>query len=300
MRVLVRPGTDQAESGAWQVLDQSKDRAAIAIGPAAHGEDGGLDPGVVLADRAVLPERVAALVLQPVLQPEAAPLEPLEPQLAPVRAVPRVRRQRVAGEHLAGPGKLVEQQAAAHVVDVVGIAVVRRADGDDSLERRRLQGGDLQAVEAAPRDADHADAAIAPRLVDDPGDGVAAVLELLGQVLVQHQPLAVAGAAQVEPHIGIAVAGQVVAGPVVLRPAEVGLAVGDVFQDRRHRRGLGALRQPDLCAEAAAVRHRHVDVLDLAHGVRQVGDDLHGMAPIGAGYSTMSANSKFRPLSTRS
>ena len=56
------------------------------------------------------------------------------------------------------------EQAAALVVDVVGIAVDGRAERDDRLQRRRLLGRHLQAVEAAPGDAHHADLAGAPGL----------------------------------------------------------------------------------------------------------------------------------------
>ena len=48
------------------------------------------------------------------------------------------------------------EQAAAHVVDVVGVAVVGRAVGDDRLQRGRAAGGDLERVEAAPGDPEHA------------------------------------------------------------------------------------------------------------------------------------------------
>ena len=49
----------------------------------------------------------------------------------------------------------------------------------------------------------------------------------------------------------------------------VALAIGQVFEDRRHRVGLGVLGQPDPRRQPAAVPERDEDVLDLAHRPRQ-------------------------------
>ena len=58
---------------------------------------------------------------------------------------------------VAGPRQRLDpEQAAAHVVDVVRVAVVRGADRDDRLQRGRPPGGDLERVEAAPGDPEHA------------------------------------------------------------------------------------------------------------------------------------------------
>ena len=84
------------------------------------------------------------------------------------------------------------EHAAADVVHVVGVAVVAGAHRDDGLQRRRAARGDLQAVEAAPGDAEHADRAAAPRLRGQPGDDLDRVLLLLGQVLVLDDPVGVA------------------------------------------------------------------------------------------------------------
>ncbi|WP_246101344.1 hypothetical protein [Streptomyces cyaneus] len=47
VRVLVRPGADQAEDAVGgQVLDQAQDRVAVRVLPAAHREDGGVDRAV--------------------------------------------------------------------------------------------------------------------------------------------------------------------------------------------------------------------------------------------------------------
>ena len=173
---------------------QPRDRVGVAVGPAADRVDGHLDGGVVLAHRALAPVVVAALVGEPVLDEGRRALDALEPGLAPAVAHRgRVGRQRVAGEHGRRPRQHVDgQDAAADVVHVVGVAVVAGAHRDDRLERRRAPRGDLQAVEAAPRDAHHADGARAPRLLREPRDDLDRVLLLLRQVLVLDDPVGVA------------------------------------------------------------------------------------------------------------
>ena len=171
--------------------------------------------------------------------------------------------------------EIVVEQAAAHEVDVVGVAVVGRAQRDHRLERRRPAGRDLQAVEAAPRDADHADGTRAPGLARDPGDHLQRVVLLLPGVLVEHQPVQLAVAAHVDPQAGVAVAGEVGMGQGIALRGAVPLAIGQILEDRRHRIGLGVLRQPDARREPAAVGKLDEQVLDLAHRARQVGDDLH-------------------------
>ena len=166
MRIAVRPRPDQPLLRAGEAGEQPRDGVGVAVGPAADGIDGAGDVGVVLAHRAVLPERVAALVLQPVVDQQRLVLQPLQPHLAPALADQRrVRRMRLQREHGRGPGDVVDEHAAAHGVDVVGIAVVGRAQGDDGLQLRRPPRRHLQAVEAAPGDADHAAGPRAPGLL---------------------------------------------------------------------------------------------------------------------------------------
>ena len=101
--------------------------------------------------------------------------------------------------------------AAADVVDVVGVAVVGRAERDDRrLQRRRAAGGDLQPVEAAPGDA----RSCRPSPVHHGWAASQAmtsqrVVLLLRQILVVEHPVGVAGAAHVDAHAGVAVAGEV-------------------------------------------------------------------------------------------
>ena len=266
VRPGVRPRAYQSLARTRQAGHEARDGVAVAVGPAADGVDGGLDGGEVLAHRAVLPVRVAALMAEPRLGPVGVRLEAREPVAAPLVALLaghlRVSRQRVVVQHGGAPRQHVEaRHAAAGVVHVVGVAVVGGHQRDDGLERRRTEGRHLQAVEPGPRDAGHAHGARAPGLGGDPGDRLADVLVLLRRVLVEDDAVGVPGAAQVEAHAGVAVSGPVrVDGPVT--GAAVGQPVGARLEDRRHRVLLGIDRQPDPRRQAGAVAQRDPEVLD--------------------------------------
>ena len=138
LRPGVRPRADQALAGAGQAFQQSRDRVGVAVGPAADRVHRGLDVGVVLAHRALLPVGVAALMAQPVVDERRRFAHPLEPHLAPaVTDDLGIGRPGVPREHRRRPLQHVRADAAAVVVDVVGVAVVGRAQGHDGLQRRR-------------------------------------------------------------------------------------------------------------------------------------------------------------------
>jgi hypothetical protein len=62
VRVLVRPGAVDAGHRRRQPGQHPRNGVRIGVGPAAHGQDRGLDRAVILADRAAAPVGVAALV----------------------------------------------------------------------------------------------------------------------------------------------------------------------------------------------------------------------------------------------
>jgi hypothetical protein len=154
-------------------------------------------------------------------------------------------------------------------VDVCGVAIIRRTHRDDGLEGGRLARRDLQPVEAAPRDADHGDLAVAPVLAGDPRDGVAAVELFLNRVFVVDQAFAVAGAANVEADRGIAMAGQIVVQTLVARSGAITLAVGEIFENGGHR--ACALGEPAARRKPGAVRQRNEEILHHPHGKRKLG-----------------------------
>ena len=276
MRVLVRPGADDAPGGRLQRAHQARHRIGVGIVPAAHGQHGGVDGADVLVDGAVFPVGIAVRVFQPGDGQQRLGLQPLQPHGAPALAHQRrIRRTRGVGMHRGRPAQVLTQQAAALVMDVVGVAVVGGAQRDHRLERRRPQRGDLQAVEAAPRDAHHAHLAGAPGLLRQPGDHVAAVLQFLCGVFVVHQALGVAIAAHVHPHAGIPVAGQIGVGQRIAHMGTVPFAVGQVFQDHRHRLLPGVGRHPDACGQLCAVGQGDEEVGGFADFAREGFDGFH-------------------------
>jgi hypothetical protein len=152
-------------------------------------------------------------------------------------------------------------------VNVVGIAIIRRAQRDDGLERFGPACSDLQSVEAAPGDADHADRAGAPFLLSEPGDHLEPVVLLLLGILVVENAVAVTRATDIDTHARVAETGIVGMGIGVPLGGSVTLAIGQILEDRRNRVILRIDWQPDLGSEPRAILQRNKHVahdLDLA------------------------------------
>ena len=275
MRILVRPGPDQPLARYVEPRQQAENGVAIAVGPAADGVHGAADAREVLADRAVLPVGIATLMLQPLGQPQAAVLEAFLPHVAPAVAdEQRVRRTGIGIEHGRGPREVVAEQTAAHVMNVVGVTVVGRTQRDDGLELGGLQRRDLQAVEPAPGDADHADIPGAPGLSAQPLENLDAIVELLLQVFITQYPIRFAAASHVDADAGIAVAGPVGMRLGIAHGRQIALAIRQVFENGRHGVALGIQRAPDAHRQPAAVGQRD-PVLFLVNLAGKVADDAH-------------------------
>ena len=191
-------------------------------------------------------------MIQPARGEEGKRLDSREPALAPVVARHRIGRSGLVGQHLGAPVEIVGQQAAAHVVDVVGVAIHGRAAGHDRLQRRRAAEGELQSVEPAPGDTDHADIAIAPWLARNPGDHLFLVRELLLRILVVEEAVRVPGTGDVDPNAGIARRSEDRMGGGIARRGAVTPAVRQVLQNRG---GGGARdRAPQSSRETPPVR----------------------------------------------
>ena len=217
----------------------------------------------------MLPIGIPALMGEPLLEPRTLHLQPRQPHFPPF--VPdelRVRRQGAPGEAVGAPGGILVDQATAHVMDVVGIAVVGGAEGDDGLQRRGLQGGELQGVEAAPGDAGHPHRSAAPAPARQPVDDLDPVLLLARQILVQEQPFGFPAAADIDPHAGIALGRDPGMHPDIAIDGPVALAIGDHLQDRRDRPLLGIFGQPDLRRHPHAIGQRDIEVLDQPDAAR--------------------------------
>jgi len=119
----------------------------------------------------MLPIGVAPLVPEPVSGKQDRAIEPLLPHLAPPLAHDRgVGRQRVVHDECRAPDQVFIEEAAAHIVRVIGVAVVGGTERDDRFERRRRAGGHLERIESAPGNSEHANGTVAPGLGREPGD----------------------------------------------------------------------------------------------------------------------------------
>ncbi len=290
MRIHVGPGPDQTFARHSQTREHTGHRVGVAVSPAADRVHRTSDPRGIYTYRSALPVRVAALVPEPDFREERSVRESLQPHLAPTLADQLgVGRQGVQGKQDRAPDEVLVEQATAHVVRVVGVAIVGRANGDDRLELGRSERRDLQRVETAPREPHHPHGARTPRLPGDPTNRSHAIFLLLLGVFVEKQAVGFAGATDVDTHGGVTMAGEVAVHRFVAPAGVVALPVGDVLDDRRHRRGLGILRPPDAGGQAAAVRQGDPGVLDLRDLSRERLDDSH-LSPSGLVAAVLSRN----------
>ncbi|MNV48706.1 hypothetical protein D3C71_1406280 [compost metagenome] len=193
----------------------------------------------------MFPVIVVTLVFQPECGKEGELLQSLDPAVAPrVANDLRIKRTALISKHDGAPPQIVVQQEAAHVVNVVGITVVGRIGGDDGFQCRRTAGGDLQAVEAAPALAHHADIAAAPRLAGNPVDHLECVVLFLLQIFVCHVAIGFACATHVHANRGISLAGKIAVHRLVAPAGSVSLAIGNILENGGNRRLFRALRQP--------------------------------------------------------
>ena len=150
--LFVAPRTNQGLAWGRQVFQHRKDRRGIAVEPAADQQCSRRDGRIILADRPLFPERIAALMAQPFgrIQPQIG--DSVLPH-APPAVRPHHRRiggQGPAIQERTAPAEIVVQQASAQIMRITAIAVIGRTDGDHRLQRRGTASGDLQAVETTP------------------------------------------------------------------------------------------------------------------------------------------------------
>ena len=205
----------------------------------------------------MVPVVAVAVLPQPGQHPRLLRVQPSLPLLAPAVAPDRRHgRQHRHRRHVVAVVDEVDQpQRPAPPVHVVGPPVVAGVDRADRLQRRWPLAGDLQRVEAGVRRPPHADVAVAPRLVGQPGDHLDQVGLLDGRVLVGRVAARRPGAAQVEAANGVAV---VVTQPDVafgVRRGQVVLAVGQRLEQARLR-PLSAVGKVERRREPHSVGHR--------------------------------------------
>ena len=287
--VLVRPRPDEALARHVEVLEHPEYRVRVPVGPAARGEDRNLHGRVVLAHRPPAPVVVAALVSEPLQDPRLGGVEALVPHVPPPFPHDgRVGRQGRVREHRPCLGQVVREQAAAHVVHVVGVAVVGERRDDDRPEARRPARRDLKTRERAPGDAHEPGAAGAPGLGREPAERRLDVAVLLLGVLVLEHAVGVAAAAQVQAQARVPVAREVGVVDRVAHRGQVALPVGDRLADAGRRCPVRRHRPPQASREPGAVGHRDPHVLGGAQFVLEGRDRAH------------QANSKVRRSTARS
>src|SRR5262245_64863248 len=94
MRIAVGPWPDETLARYAQPLEQTWNCIRVGIGPAADGVHGASDRRVILADRSVLPIRIAPLVLQPKFEEQRHVRQALQPNRPPaIRDERRVGRE---------------------------------------------------------------------------------------------------------------------------------------------------------------------------------------------------------------
>jgi hypothetical protein len=231
----------------------------------------------------MLPITVASLVLQPKLEEQRYVLQALQPHRPPTIADKhRVgwKARRVEKERT--PPESGRKQRAAHVVRIVGVAIVARADGDDRLECRRPARRNLKSIESAPGDSHHPDYAAAPGLRGQPRYHLHAIVLLLLCVLVEQHAARLAAASNVDANARVTVAGQIRMRHRVPLVGPVAFAVGEILQDRRNRVLLGIVRQPDASRQRRTVLQRYQRVLNDAHAAGKSRDN-HGHTPTDKG-----------------
>ena len=164
-----------------------------------------------------------------------------------------IGRLRDPAPHRGRPADVVEHHGAAHVVDVVVVAVVAAVADDDRLERWRpvLARRHHQRVDGAPRFPHHADIAVARGMRSDLIDHLDAREQLLLAIFVGEHAFGVAGARQVDAEAEIVVIGEpgihlgVADHGAVAPPIGIELDDGRAFDARL--RGLGVV--PEMACE---------------------------------------------------
>jgi hypothetical protein len=233
----VAPGPEQDLLRPPQPLEGTERHVPVAVGVARDHEGRGLDRVVVEEDRRAPPVVVLVLVLEPLDLPGLVRSDPAEPFFAPSLAEHgRDRGQGIEGHHVRGVVEEVDPAPrASAVVDVVGVAAIRRVDRDDRFEGGRTERGNLQRVEPGIGGPVHPHVAVGPVLVSQPFDRRHVILELPIRVLVfcdafGRSRAAHVGAADCEPAL-------VAQTPVDRgRVGEVVLAVRTGLEDHRPRR----------------------------------------------------------------
>ena len=185
LRIDMRPRADNAEPRNLESGKKARQCIGVCIRPTAGDHDRNIDCIPILTNGAMLPIGIAPLVIEPERRPKRHMAEACKPAIAPCFTDNcGIKRARLIGEHDRTPPEIIIEQAPAHIVDVIGVAIIRRTYRKHSLERWRPACGNLQTVKAAPGFSHHADRTGAPWLSGKPFDHFNRVILFLLDIFI--------------------------------------------------------------------------------------------------------------------
>jgi hypothetical protein len=264
VREVVVPGADHGLHRRIHVLEHADHAVAVAVVPAPDVVAGHPDLVVAVSRRGPVPERAVALVAH-VRVDAGLDVEAVRGPCLVEFVVGRARQGvvEVVAHH---PG--VGVQDPVDVVHVLGVQVLGGHQRHERLQRRRVAKRHLDGVEAAPRDAEHADVAGGEGPARQPVDDRLAVVQLDVRVFVgNHPPLAPARPPDVDARHEVAVIQEVGVERVVPRPRLV-LPIRQVFEQDREPVPFRSARRPvQIGRQAHAVGHRDPHLGDLVGGL---------------------------------
>jgi len=172
-------------------------------------------------------------------------LKAMQPHIAPAFAYQSgVGGPRYITQHDSRPPCIGIKQAAILVVDVIVIAIDGCANSDDRFKCRRIHSGNLQRVKPAPGDTHHADVAVAPVLLCDPGNDFDAIGQFSGRIFVIKIATRFTSARYIYSDSSVTIAGKYGVGGFIAQSSTVALAIRQVLKDGRGAVAQGSFGQP--------------------------------------------------------
>ena len=161
-------------------------------------------------------------------------------------------------------------------MNIIFIAIIGGADGDNGFEGWWLAGSNLQRIETTPRNAEHAHLAGTPFLFGQPSDDFNCVILLLLGVFIGHQPVAVAIAAHIDTDRGIAVASEIRMGERITHMGAIAFSIGKIFKQGWHRIFLGICWDKHARRQLHAIGHGDPKIFNFFSFARKLGDGFNG------------------------
>ena len=134
MCIDMSPRSENSETRHFQSRKQARQRVCISIRPTTRDHHGHIDCIPIFIHRPMFPIVIATLMLHPEHGPIGHGFNAVNPVLAPARPNNSgIKRTCLIGMHDRTPPEIVIQQTAAHVMNIVIIAVISRANREHSF-----------------------------------------------------------------------------------------------------------------------------------------------------------------------